>query len=261
MIRLQGREAAVLKDVFKNTTDTSVYCVCQGHMGEAWADEAEAPHCGQLILGDFVFFDGDASHPVAKELVAHLPEDKPFDEWYLVGSGEQWYALIEEVWGERAKAFDRYAIKKDTDIFDREKLRKFGETVPEGYTIRRIDGELYDQAMGESWSWDACIQFEDKEDFLKRGLGFAAVHEDQLVATASSYSIFDKGLDITIATRKDHRRKGLAKAAVSTLILACLDRGWYPNWDARTMISVGLAEQLGYHFDRAYRTYSIEVQR
>ncbi len=259
MIHLQDREAAALKDIFKNTTDTAVLSVTQGHMGEAWADDAVKPHCGQLVLGDFVFFDGDAAHPCARELVAHLPEGKPFSEWYLVAGNEQWYTLIEEVWGERAEAFERYAIKKERDVFDPEKLCKFAEFVPEGYTIRRIDGELYDQAIKEEWSWDACIQFDNKEDFLKRGLGFAAVYEGKLVATASSYSIFDDGLEVTISTHKDHRRKGLARAAVSALILACLERDWYPNWDARTMISVALAEQLGYHFDKAYRAYCIKV--
>lgn len=176
-----------------------------------------------------------------------------------MGSDDKWNRLIEEIWGTRAEPFTRYAMKKEGDVFDREKLRKFAETVPNGYTTCQIDSELYDQSMREEWSWDACIQFDSKEDFLKRGLGFAAVYEGKLAAQASSYSIYDNGLEITISTHKDHRRKGLAKAAVSTLILACLERGWYPSWDARTLISVALAEQLGYHLERPYRAYSLET--
>ena len=260
MVHLKGKASAVLLPLFVNTIDTCVPACTQGHMGEAWADDGEDPHCGKIVLGDFCFFDGDATHPGARELVAHLPEGKPFSEWYLVGSNEQWNQLIEDVWGERVYAFDRYAIKKEPEVFDREKLQKFAEKVPEGYTICRIDGDLYDQSMAEEWSWDACIQFEDKEDFLKRGLGFAVVHEGKLVAQASSYAIFDGGLEITISTHEAHRRKGLAKACVSTLILACLERGWYPNWDARTLISVALAGQLGYHLSHSYRTYCLAVK-
>ena len=260
MVHLTGKDCAVLLPVFQHTTDTCVQTVTQGHMGEAWADSAAEPYCGKIVLGDFCFFDGDAEHPCARELVAHLPEDTAFTDWTLVGSDEKWNRLIEEVWGEKAEPFTRYAIKKEGDVFDRETLRNFAEMLPESYTIRQIDGELYEQAMKESWSWDACIQFESKEDFLKRGLGFAVVHEGQLVAQASSYSIYDNGLEITISTHKNHRRKGLAKACVSTLILACLERGWYPSWDARTLISVALAEQLGYHMDRPYRAYSIQLK-
>ncbi|MCI9059896.1 MAG: GNAT family N-acetyltransferase, partial [Lachnospiraceae bacterium] len=41
------------------------------------------------------------------------------------------------------------------------------------------------------------------------------------------------------------------------LILACMERGWYPSWDAQNLWSVKLAEKLGYHFDRAYPAYEI----
>lgn len=260
MIHLKGRDCAVLLPVFRNTTDTCVQTITQGHMGEAWADSATEPRCGKIVLGDFCFFDGDAEQPCARELVAHLPGNSPFSEWTLVGSSDKWNQLIEEVWGAKAEPFTRYAIKKEEGVFDQEKLREFAKILPEGYTIRQIDGDLYDQVMEKPWSWDACIQFENKEDFLKRGLGFAVVYEGRLVAQASSYSIYDNGLEITISTHSDHRRKGLAKACVSTLILACLERGWYPSWDARTLISVALAEQLGYHLDRPYRAYSIKLK-
>lgn len=260
MVYLKGKDCAVLLPVFKNTTDTCVQTVTQGHMGEAWADNATEPHCGKIVLGDFCFFDGDAEHPSARELVAHLPLDTPFTDWTLVGSDEKWNRLIEEVWGERAKAITRYAIKKEGDVFCKEKLQNFARMLPDGYTIRQIGAELYDKVMEKPWSWDACIQFEGKEDFLKRGLGFAVVCEGELAAQASSYSIYDNGLEITISTHENHRRKGLAKACVSTLILACLARGWYPSWDARTLISVALAEQLGYHLDRPYPAYNIEIK-
>lgn len=259
MKHLTGKACAAVKPIFTKITDVSVLSCTQGHMGEAWCNDGEELCCAKIILGDFCFFDGDASHPQARELVAHLPQDKPFPEWYLVGADEAWYQLIEEVWGERAEAFDRYSIRKDT-VFDKEKLRNFAENVPEGYTICRINGQLYHRVMENPWSWDGCIQFDSEEDFLKRGLGFVVVHKGEVVAQASSYSIYDNGLDITISTRKDHRQKGLAKAAVSTLILAALERGWYPNWDARTLISVSLAEQLGYRMERPYRTYCLKVK-
>lgn len=260
IVHLKGKDCAVLLPVFQHTTDTCVLTVTQGHMGEAWADDRETPRCGKIVLGDFCFFDGDAELPAARELVEQLPQGTSFHDWTLVGSDDKWNHLIETVWGERAKPFTRYAIQKEGDVFDREKLRTFAENVPESYTIRQIDGELYEQAMKAEWSWDACIQFDSKEDFLKRGLGFAIVFEGKLVAQASSYSIYDQGLEITISTHRDHRRKGLAKACVSTLILACLERDWYPSWDARTLISVALAEQLGYRLDRPYRAYSIETE-
>ena len=49
-----------------------------------------------------------------------------------------------------------------------------------------------------------------------------------------------------------------ATAAGAGLILACLDRGWYPSWDAQNKESLGLAEKLGYHFSHEYLVYLVE---
>ena len=55
----------------------------------------------------------------------------------------------------------------------------------------------------------------------------------------------------------DHRRKGLATVVSAALILDCLEKGKYPNWDAANSTSAKLAEKLGYVFDKAYDTYFV----
>ena len=81
---------------------------------------------------------------------------------------------------------------------------------------------------------------------------------EELVAGASSYSGWPGGIEVEIDTRPDCRRQGLATAAGAGLILACLDRGWYPSWDAQNKESLGLAEKLGYHFSHEYLVYLVE---
>ena len=76
-------------------------------------------------------------------------------------------------------------------------------------------------------------------------------------AGASSFSTYSGGIEIEVDTRQDHRRKGLATACAARLILACLDRGWYPSWDAQNVWSVGLAEKLGYRFSHTYTAFEI----
>ena len=44
----------------------------------------------------------------------------------------------------------------------------------------------------------------------------------------------------------------------AALILSCLDDGLYPSWDAANMLSVRLAEKLGYEFSREYVCYAME---
>ena len=54
-----------------------------------------------------------------------------------------------------------------------------------------------------------------------------------------------------------HRRKGLAYRCAAKLILECLKQNLYPSWDARTKISVALAEKLGYEYGHEYVAYDI----
>ena len=85
--------------------------------------------------------------------------------------------------------------------------------------------------------------------------------EGQVVCGATSFSIYDDGIEIEIATHPEHRKKGLATITASALILDCLDRGIYPSWDGANNESVKLAEKLGYVFKESYDTYFIEYKK
>ena len=48
------------------------------------------------------------------------------------------------------------------------------------------------------------------------------------------------------------------RACAAQLILKCLEKGWYPSWDAANLWSVALAEKLGYHRGEEYMIYEIK---
>ena len=58
-------------------------------------------------------------------------------------------------------------------------------------------------------------------------------------------------------TLTGHRRQGLAYYACAQLILACLEKGIYPSWDAHGLTSLTLAEKLGYRFSHSYTAFEI----
>ena len=149
------------------------------------------------------------------------------------------------------------AIKKETK-FDRGRLEAMVKALPEGYVIRRIDSEIYDLCLKEEQFKDCVSVFGSKEKYLELGRGFVVMKDGKIVSSASSYSRFLKGIDIEIDTAKEERHKGLGSAVASKLILACLDEGLYPAWDAANKLSVRLAEKLGYEYSREYICYGME---
>ena len=61
----------------------------------------------------------------------------------MVPRQSAWQPLIEAVYAERASRIQRYAIKKEPWIFDREKLNNYAESIPEGYRLAPIDEKIY----------------------------------------------------------------------------------------------------------------------
>lgn len=239
--------------IFDGWSETPIWSCLQGYMGNAWVDDIQNPKSAQVITGDFCFFAGVPNI----ELVQNVPEYFPSQCILMIPQNDEWGNLIEQVYKYKCHKFMRYAIKKEPDTFDIEKLHAYINWLPSEYSIRKIDERIYNQVKTDEWSKDLCSQFSTYNDYEIYGIGFVVLHNDKVVCGASSYTVYNKGIEIEIDTEEEYRRKGLALACGSKLILECLDRGLYPSWDAANRESVALAEKLGYHFEKEYVTYSV----
>lgn len=237
--------------IFKNWNETIIWSCLQGIMGEIHTNVSE--DAAMAILGDFAFYAGNPS----EELVKYKPESCKQDFIIMVPQNVSWAELIEKCYGDKAKKVTRYAIKKEVDAFDIEKLHQVVDSLQSGYMLKKIKETEFNMCRENGWANDLVSQYKDYENYKNLGLGIVVLKEGELVAGASSYSRYDKGIEIEIDTREDHRRKGLAYACGAKLILECLEKGLYPSWDAQNKWSVALAEKLGYHFDHEYVAYEI----
>ncbi len=254
-----------VKGIFSDWQETMVWSCLQGVMGKLYADSADNPKSAMAIIGDFCFFAGVPN----RELVSFWREWSRQD--FITISGPRsaaafvimtsytpdWHPLIEGIYGNDAKKVTRYAIKKEVGIFDRKKLKMYVNMLPEGFSLKMIDKEIYDGCLKEAWSRDFVSLYKDYEEYKKIGIGVAAIKDGKIVSGASSYSSYRDGIEIEIDTQKAYRRKGLATACGARLILECMDRGMYPSWDAQNKWSVSLAEKLGYHLDHEYTAYEV----
>ena len=234
--------------LFSGWNETLIWSVLQGHMGYAISNHTETPTAAQVVLGDFCFFAGKPSVAFAAKAAARE----------IVPQNEAWSEAIEQAFGSRAQRRLRYAIKKEPDVFSREKLQAYIDALPNEFELRLFDEQLYHQSKLEDWSCDFCGCFADASDFLARGVGVAVLHNGVLVSGASSYSVYDGGFEIEIDTKPAYRRQGLATVCAAKLILTALERNLYPSWDAYDLRSVALAEKLGYHVDHPYIIYLLK---
>jgi len=166
--------------------------------------------------------------------------------------------LLSDVYGTKVTKGERYAIEKKQDEFDLVKLQSLVENLSPDYQLHKINEELYHECTKEEWTLDFIGNFNSAKDFVDRGIGFLITHDNKIISGASSYTIYDEGIEIEIATRKEYRKMGLAGVAGAALILECRKLGLYPSWDAANMMSVNLATKLGYRYLGPYDVYYIE---
>lgn len=219
----------------------------QGMMGEAYADGTSEPKSAVALLCDFAFLAGEPNGPLLQF---------SGDGAILVPQNDGWSNLITEYYGEKAQRFTRYAMR-DNAPFDRPYLEKLVNQLPEGDTLELIDEAAYDRLLEHEWGRDLVANFKDYPSYQKLGLGVVIRKEGVVVAGASSYCRAKDSMEIEIDTREDCRRQGLATICGAKLILECLDRGIYPNWDAHDLRSVALAKKLGYEVDYAYQAFEL----
>ena len=244
------KDRAKAAPLFAGMEDSMIASCLQGMMdSKIYVTDLERPRSALAHLADFAFLAGEPD----RALVA---EGKPKGFVILVPPDEAWAKLIENCFP-KAERWTRYAIRKDT-VFDRAKLERLASSLPAGYEIRRIDGDLYDKCLAEPLFKDGVCHFGSKAAYLEQGRGFAVINGGEPVAMASSYTVYREGIEIEIDTLEGERRKGLATALAAALIFSCLQDGLYPSWDAANMDSVRLAEKLGYAFSHEYCCYAVE---
>lgn len=221
-------------------------------IGEIYVDSIDKPNSVQFIVGGFYFFAGSPNI----ELVENIKNShKNFS--IMTSNNNGWHKLIEGCYINQYKKIKRYAIKKEKDVFDRDKLEGIVKSLNSKYQIKLIDANLYKKVMKEKWSRDLCLNFLSAEDYLNRGIGVIILDGNKIVSGASSYIACKNAIEIEIDTKKEYRRKGLASVVGAKLILECLNKNIYPSWDAANLWSVALAEKLGYHFSHEYIAYEV----
>lgn len=240
-------DTSKVQGLFKGWQETLITSCLQKVMGRIIVTDLSEPASAFAFVGCFGFFAGKPD----LELVKSKPEGFAI----LTSRDRQWADLIEATYPD-AKKVTRYAIRKDTR-FDVNSVKKNLLLLPDGYELKEIDAELYDKCLENPATADFVSSFESKEAYLRDGRGIVVVKKGKIVSGASSYTRYREGIEIEVDTVEEERRKHLALIACSALILRCLEEGLYPSWDAQNMVSVRLAEKLGYQFDHEYTAYEV----
>lgn len=258
MIELFGSECKVIEPLcIGREEEVTLYACLEGHMGRVWVDDRKAPSCSVILSGDFYFILGKYNKKEENSIVGILSDRRVYA---IILDAMEWKLLLDRLqrdFPESYISFTRYSLDGNKKWFDKEKLKSNVKAIEPEFHLVRIDERIYEITQKEEWTLDFCSNYLSLEEFMEHGIGYVVMIGDEIIAGASSYGYCEGRLEITIETKEAYRRKGLALACASALILDSLDRDIYPRWDAANMNSVALAEKLGYRFKQEYIVYRI----
>ena len=219
----------------------------EGTMGTVRADDATRPAVAVLEL-EFYLLAGDPLAASAEDVVRGLSPP-----WSAVTSSEEWEPLLRRIWGAALQTRTRVAFRPGN--WDRLRLRRFREALPDGFTLKRVTaGDAVRFAELED---SLVYNFPSLDEFVAKGVGFGVEHEGRYVSGCSSFALGSRSLEFEIDTHPDFRGRGLAAACAAAMIEYCLERGLEPCWDAHNDISAALAAKLGFVEPAPYTAYEV----
>ena len=227
-----------------------------GTASSVLVNSKNAPQVVQIKIGTQIFHGGDATHPVAREMIQKLPKTASVPNWsedffgaLVIPESESWRDLIIDIHGDNVVTQQR--IEYSSEKLNIDHLRELQKQLPAGFQIRRFDMDLVCQLDVDLDRHGMAVY--SIRDFLKFGVSFWVMKDDEMVAGATSSVVCNAGVEVDIGTNAEYRRMGLATAVGATFLVHCLEHGIIPHWSTMSNPrSDGLAEKLGFIRDDVY---------
>lgn len=239
--KVENKNLGKLRNLFKDIRFYMGHSVLDGTMGEAYVDNISNPNFAILTVRKYCFMSGN----IEKENLYKLINNKL--KQYIIIPSDNLKIVIEEIFKDNVNKLERYSIKKNP-VFNKKKLQEYINKVPKEYNIQAIDKKIADRVKEEKF-----INITD--NYEKNGVGYYCIYNNEIIGVASSNIFYKGGIEVNIKVKDEYRRKGIATALASKLILKCLEENKKISWDAANLWSVGLAEKLGFEYDSTYNIY------
>lgn len=228
------------KSLFELPWNHILYSILSGFQGSVLVDQTLSPQSALAIAGKgapFAFFGGQVNEDLWRNV--------PSGDLIMAPQSSAWSKYLMTKKQHEASPFIRYAMEAPKR-FNRQIINQMKQSLASPYSISTINQQLFNQCLTETWSKDLVSNFDHYHEFSQHALGFVILHQGKIISGASSFLPLANGIEIEVDTHPRYQGQGLATVGASYLIDACLDREWYPSWDAHTAVSRDFAKKFGY---------------
>lgn len=248
-----------------------VLAVIEGaNPGRIYADDAHGPSSAFLCSAEGYYLGGDPGNDAFNLALGKRIADRIFagdtirpgeDQLDLRFCPDTWENQLDVILEGKSPIMQhrRHYVCRGLKV-------SWQDRIPEGFSVRRIDGELL-QMPGISNAVSPLNRYAiDKmkgnwgsiDTFLQRGIGFCMLHGEEPVCWCIADCASEDACEVGIRTHPDYRRRGLATCTVAATVDHCLLHGFnlvgWHCWDAN-IGSIGVAQRVGFELERTYLSY------
>ena len=253
MIELQPDQLHVAGTLYHNYPYLHGYVASalNGEMGTVAVDDVKRPTVGRITLAWANILAGDATTPAAEALLSEI-----LPNTILIPENSKWVGAFYGKWGHRLEKWRRITCRGGS--WSIEKLKDFERQLPSCHSIEQVS--CPEEVKGLIQMGDGLIDFPNyptPEDFLSRGVGFLVKRNGEIVSGCTSYAVGGGKFDISVRTRQECQRRGLAQAVAARMISFCMQEGIEPCWDAPSEAGGNLGKKLGYTYAKPYTAFRV----
>jgi len=269
MVELEQKNFRLVESLFAPFDySLSIRAAIEGNNpGRIFVDDCNNPQTALALTVEGYLLCGDHTNPETNRAIKRLFEDLIFTGIvYINGDESMSLAVHPESWEMKLpELIPTHEVEKINryHYLCRKLQYDWRVTIPEGYTVRRVDKEfLNDDRITFPEIVRDWMDIEDMwwtlENFLNKGISYAVLHNNEVVSWCTPDCVAGDRIDIGIFTHPDHRRLGLACIAVAATVEQCFHQGfksvgWHCNAD--NTASWKTAEKVGYTRNREYAYY------
>ncbi len=257
MIELGYTKRNLLTSLCEGSDEPLIKAAMEDAVGRAWVAEMDEPKFCVIKVGNFIYLIGlPPKGRKALDLRSILLRE--CNNAYIVPENDHWKHWLEDNLNCNYRMVSRYTVKREKNSCDQSALKEWIEAIGAEYKLRKLDRTAFKKIAANEWSSDFTCNC-DEEEFFLNGTGYVVYLDKEIVSGCSVYGFSEGKVEVTIATKLGHKRKGLAIAAAARYMLDCAREDRYPLWDTGSVHSIELAEKLGFAADGEYQVFQIAV--
>lgn len=235
--------------------------------GQIFVDDVDSPHtCFGLTVEGYLLAGDYHNEKTNDDLRSFLAEQIFTGNIYVRNKKAMFLAIIPETWEVKLPELipTHHIIKrKRYHYVCRAVTFDWRSSIPEGYTVRRVDFTLLNDTrirfpdILKRWM-NIDEQWGTVDNFVEKGVSFCVLHGQKVVSWCSPDCVAGDQIDVGVITHPDHRQRGLAAVSVAATAEYCFDHGfsavgWHCN--AANIGSWKTAEKVGFNREHEYAEY------